>query len=71
MTTLVFTVIMIYLICGLIFAFAFVIKGADKIDESAQDATIGFKIIIIPGTMVFWPLLLNKWLKAVKKNHHD
>ena len=69
--TIVFTVIMIYLLCGLIFAFVFVIKGADKIDEGAKDATIGFKIIIIPGTMLFWPLLLNKWLRAKKNNYHD
>ena len=61
----------IYLLFGLVFAVVFVIKGADKVDESARDSTIGFKIIIIPGTMVFWPLLLNKWLKASKNRYHD
>ena len=69
--TIILTVFLIYLLCGLVFALLFVIKGADKIDEGAKDATIGFKIIIIPGVMVFWPLLLIKWLKAKKNNHHD
>ncbi len=67
---IVFTAITIYLLCGLIFALVFVLKGAYKIDEGAKDSTIGFKIIIIPGSMVFWPLLLNKWMK-VKNNPHD
>jgi len=69
--SIIFRIILIYLLFGLAFALAFVIKGADKIDEGAKGATIGFKIIIIPGTMVFWPLLLAKWLKAKKINNHD
>jgi hypothetical protein len=69
--TIIFTIIMIYLLCGLIFALAFVTRGAGKIDEGAKGSTIGFKIIIIPGTMVFWPILLNKWLNAKKNMHHD
>lgn len=68
---MILTGILIYLICGLIFALAFVMKGAEKIDEDAHASTIGFKIIIIPATMVFWPILLKKWLNASKKNHHD
>jgi hypothetical protein len=67
----IFTVIGIYLLCGLIFAIAFVTKGAEQVDEGAHASTTGFKIIIIPGTMVFWPILLKKWLNVSKKNHHD
>jgi hypothetical protein len=66
---MIFTIILIYLLCGLIFAFPFVVKGAAAIDETAHKSTLGFRLIIIPGTMVFWPVLLKKWLKASKKNH--
>jgi hypothetical protein len=69
--TIIFTVILIYLFCGLVFSLAFVTRGAAKIDEGAKDSTPGFKIIIIPGTMVFWPFLLNKWLGTKKNMHHD
>ena len=61
----------IYLLLGLIFAIPFVIKGAQKIDHGADGGSIGFRIIIIPGTMVFWPFLLKKWIKAVKHPTHD
>ena len=60
-----------YLICGLLFAIPFVIKGIVTIDpDGARGANWSFRLIIIPGTMVFWPLLLKKWINA-SKNKHD
>lgn len=59
----------VYLGLGLVFAIPFVIKGVDKIDEGAHGGSIGFRIIIIPGTMVFWPLLLKKWITAKQPKH--
>jgi hypothetical protein len=68
---IILTAISIYLICGFVFAVAFVIKGIDKVDEGAHGSTIGFRIIIIPGVIVFWIFLLKKWMKAGKENRHD
>jgi|HubBroStandDraft_6_1064221.scaffolds.fasta_scaffold5859673_1 hypothetical protein len=62
----VFAIIGVYLICGFVFAVAFVFKGAREIDEGAKGSSAGFKIIIIPASMVFWPFLLIKWIKAPK-----
>ena len=62
--TVLLLVVAVYLICGFIFAIFFVTKGVTVVDEGAHGATIGFRIIIVPGTMVFWPLLLKKWRKA-------
>jgi len=59
-------ILAVYLFAGLIFAIPFIIRGITKIDEGAQGSKWGFRVIIIPGTMVFWPLLLKKWLKASK-----
>jgi hypothetical protein len=59
----------IYLVAGFVFAIFFVVKGVEKIDEGARGASIGFRIIIIPGTMVFWPLLLKKWIHS--KHQHS
>jgi len=68
---LIFIVVAIYLALGFIFSIAFITKGVDKIDEGAHGASLGFRIIIIPGTMIFWPLLLRKWLNSTKADHHD
>ncbi len=64
-------VLVVYLAIGILFAIPFVIKGVHKVDEGAHGAGIGFRIIIIPGTMVFWPLLLKKWLNAAKPKAND
>ena len=56
----------VYLFAGIVFAIPFVTRGITKIDEGAHGSKWGFRIIIIPGTIVFWPLLLKKWLKASK-----
>ena len=56
-------IVAIYLACGVVFMIAFIIKGVDVIDEGAHGSSIGFRIIIIPGTIVFWPVLLKKWIK--------
>ncbi len=68
---IILTIVGIYLIFGFVFAFAFVIKGVKKIDESAQGSTVGFRVIIIPGVIVLWVLLLKKWLNANKEKRHD
>ena len=61
--------ILIYLLLGVLFAIPFLLKGLAKVDDGAHGGTIGFKIIIIPGVIVLWPLLLKKWMK--NWNHGD
>ena len=68
---LILTIVGIYLICGFVFALAFVFRGVQVIDEGARDSTLGFKIIIIPASTVLWPLLLAKWIKSSQNQSHD
>jgi len=51
----------IYLVIGLIFYVALSIKGFDKIDPGTRNSGIGFKLILVPGILVFWPILWKKW----------
>lgn len=52
----------IYLLCGLFFAIPFVLVGVAKIDPHAAHGSWGFRLLIIPGTMFFWPLLARRWM---------
>ena len=65
--TFILVVVAVYLGAGLLFAIPFVLKGVSQIDEGAVGSKWGFRLIIIPGTIVFWPLLLKKWIKKAKK----
>ncbi|HWD18083.1 MAG TPA: hypothetical protein VHB20_02300 [Verrucomicrobiae bacterium] len=50
-----------YFACGLVFAVPFAISGAQKIDPHAAHGSWGFRLLIIPGAMAFWPWL---WRRA-------
>ncbi len=65
---IILSIVGIYLLCGFFFAIPFVIKGVTVIDpDGAHGTKWGFRVIIIPGTIVFWPVLINKWIKISKK----
>ena len=66
MVQIILILILFYLLLGVLFVIPFLMKGLTKIDEGTHGSTIGFKIIIIPGVIVFWPALLRKWRKNLK-----
>lgn len=51
----------IYLALGLLFAIPFVLAGVKQIDPHAAHGSWGFRLLIIPGTMALWPLLVKRW----------
>jgi len=56
-----------YLTCGLVFAVPFVLVGVKRIDPHATHGSWGFRLLVIPGTMALWPLLLKRWASGVKE----
>jgi hypothetical protein len=54
-----------YVGLGLLFALAFVWVGVERLDAQAQGAGIGFRLLILPGVVAFWPLLLRRWAQDV------
>ena len=54
----------LYLLAGLVFGVPFVIKGAGRIDPAATEGTRGFRILILPGVIALWPLLVRRWLSG-------
>lgn len=53
-----------YAAIGLLFAAAFVLAGAPRIDPAARATSTGFRLMILPGTAALWPLLLYKWVRS-------
>ena len=60
--TLLVNILGIYLAVGIVFAIAFVWKGVGRIDPSAEEGTLGFRLLILPGTAALWPILARRWL---------
>ena len=63
--TWIINIFLVYAAIGLIFAIAFAFRGAGRIDPVAQQGTLGFRLLIIPGAAALWPLLLRRWLAGV------
>lgn len=59
-------IVVIYLATGLLFAFPFLTVWIKRLDEGSRGSGWGFRILILPGTIVFWPVLLKNLLITFK-----
>jgi hypothetical protein len=50
-----------YLGLGILFALAFVTRGAPRLDPAARGMPISVRLLLIPGAAALWPLMLWKW----------
>lgn len=64
MVSIVLVMWLVYVIIGLVFTPIFMWKGLRKVDDGVVDSGWGFKVLIFPGMLVFWPIFANKWRKS-------
>ena len=55
-----------YFLIGLLFGAWFVFKGVSRVDAGMTEAKWNLRLLLLPGAMAFWPLLLRKYLNAKK-----
>lgn len=51
----------LYAAAGIVFAIPFAARGVERIDPLGAGAPWSFRLLVVPGTVVFWPLLLLRW----------
>ena len=54
----------LYASIGLVFALAFVTIGVKRVDPQAIGSSASFRLLILPGSAAFWPLLLRRWISG-------
>ena len=54
----------LYAAVGAVFAVAFVTAGVQRVDPDARGSGIVFRLLILPGSAAFWPLLLRRWIRG-------
>ncbi|MBI1237854.1 MAG: hypothetical protein GC199_00780 [Alphaproteobacteria bacterium] len=47
---------------GAAFAILFLTFGVARVDPAAQGTSTAFRLLILPGVVALWPLLLVRWL---------
>ncbi len=53
-----------YLIVGFIFGLWFIFKGVQKVDHGMKEVKWILRLMILPGTMILWPVMLQKYFKS-------
>ena len=56
----------LYFGLGLLFAAAFVTTGVKRLDPNAKGSSVVFRLLILPGSAAFWPLLLRRWIRGYR-----
>ena len=51
-----------YAAVGVMFSIFLLLFGTTRIDNGVKNAGFGFRILILPGLIALWPLLLIRWL---------
>ena len=52
----------LYTAAGAVFALAFLVLGLSRIDNGAKGAGLMFRLLILPGLIALWPLMLIRWV---------
>ena len=60
-------IIGLYVVIGLLVGLAFVLRGVNRVDPAAGDSPFVFRIVILPGCVGLWPVVLLKWFNAGKE----
>jgi hypothetical protein len=65
----------LYAAAGTLFAIVFVACGVTRIDPAGRGSPWTFRLMIVPGCVIFWPLLLLRWAAGsiappVERNAH-
>lgn len=55
--------VFMYIVIGALLCIPFLSRFIDKVDEGAIGSPWTFRLAILPGCVVFWPVLLIKFLK--------
>lgn len=66
MVSLLLILVLIYVVLGVPAGLLFVLRGVNRVDPVAADSPFVFRVVILPGCIGLWPVLLLKWLRAGK-----
>lgn len=64
MANAVASVLGFYLVLGVLYGLFFISFGAGRMVPAARGGGLGFRLIILPGAVLLWPVLLTRLIKG-------
>ncbi len=59
-----FSAFALYLAAGIVVGILFVIFGVSGVLAQPTAVTVGARILLLPGSILLWPLVLGRWLQS-------
>jgi hypothetical protein len=64
----------LYVLTGFVFALLFLPRAVTRLDHRMAAAPMSLRLLILPGTIAFWPLFAHRWItgaaEPVEGNPH-
>lgn len=56
-----------YLAAGVVTAIVSIVRGLGRIDPDAVNATWGFRLIVFPGLVLLWPVIVRRMMSGAPR----
>jgi hypothetical protein len=60
-----------WVVLGTLFAVPFLVRGVSTIDPVASNSPWTFRLLLVPGVVVVWPLLLWRWVARARPRERN
>lgn len=64
------TVVVTWLALGTLVAVPFLAFAAGRVVEGAAGSSLMFRLMMVPGGALLWPVLLHRWITAGRRDGH-
>ena len=64
MAAALFSALALYIAIGIVVGLAFVLFGVTRALPHPTPVSAGARILLMPGSVLLWPLVLHRWLKS-------
>jgi hypothetical protein len=60
----------LYAALGICIGIGFVVAGITRVLDGPASVTIPARLLILPGAIALWPIVLRRWLQAGRAGAH-
>lgn len=67
--TAILTILAVYGAIGVVTGLAFITVGIGRVDPTVSGWNIPFRLMVLPGAIMLWPVIIMRWRASVRADH--
>jgi len=64
------TLVVTWLATGVLVAVPFLAFGVSRVVDGAAGSSLLFRLMMLPGAALLWPVVLRRWITAGRRDGH-